>query len=135
MIKCIFTTKATAQQCNRIERQRFQFTCARERICAEKLRRTFFRSEDPPLPKPRTVRSIHPIFVHPIPQHFAFPKPHRGPFIHQGGEKRGLSRRASHKTLCDVQRLISTLYQREVSRNKPFLRVTNQFLITVPDYL
>ena len=30
---------------NRIERQRFQSTCARERICAEKLRRTFFRSE------------------------------------------------------------------------------------------
>ena len=30
---------------NRTERQRFQFTCARERICAENLRRTFFRSE------------------------------------------------------------------------------------------
>ena len=29
-----------------IEQQRFQFTCAREWICAEKLRRTFIRSED-----------------------------------------------------------------------------------------
>ena len=48
MVKCIFTTKATTQQYNRIERQRFQFTCARERICAEKLRRTFFRSEASP---------------------------------------------------------------------------------------
>ena len=60
MIKCIFTTKATAQQYNdqynRIERQRFQFSCDRERICAEKLRRTFFRSEEggvgSPLPVP-----------------------------------------------------------------------------------
>ena len=40
---------------NRNERQRFQFTCARERICAEKLRRMFFRSE--PRSSPRRLAS------------------------------------------------------------------------------
>ena len=47
MVKCIFTAEATAQQRqqNRMATFLFQFTCARERICAEKLRRTFSRSE------------------------------------------------------------------------------------------
>ena len=36
----------TTTESNGSGRQRFQFTCARERICAEKLRRTFFRPEN-----------------------------------------------------------------------------------------
>lgn len=43
-------------------------------------------------------------------------------YTHQGGERGSFSTRQLQDS-CDVQRLISTLYQWEASRNKPFFFV------------